>query len=142
MIVQSDRTVLLQMGLPLSEEARDALARFAELIKSPEHVHTYSITPLSLWNAAAAGVTPGEVDEALTRYSRFPVPPSLASEVADLMARWGRFQLHAREDGTSSSAVATPDCWRRWPSTRAFAVCWVNRRSPTAGRCRPPIAGC
>lgn len=98
MIVQSDRTVLLQMGLPASEEARDALARFAELIKSPEHVHTYRITPLSLWNAASTGLTADEVMAALASHSRFPVPASLAAEVRDLLGRWGRFRLCPLDD--------------------------------------------
>jgi DNA excision repair protein ERCC-3 len=99
MIVQSDRTVLLQMGLPNSDEARDLLARFAELVKSPEHVHTYRMTPLSLWNAAATGVQAQEIVEALRTYSRFPVPPTLLREVEELLQRWGKFRLVAGEDG-------------------------------------------
>ena len=61
LIVQSDKTVLLEVENPLYEECRDQLARFAELVKSPEHVHTYRITPLSLWNAAAAGLTAEQI---------------------------------------------------------------------------------
>lgn len=99
MIVQSDRTVLLQMGLPDSDEARDLLARFAELVKSPEHVHTYRMTPLSLWNAAATGVQAEEIVEALRTYSRFPVPPTLLREVEELLQRWGKFRLVSGEDG-------------------------------------------
>ena len=70
LIAQSDKTVLLEVSNPLYEEARDALARFAELEKSPEHIHTYRITPLSLWNAAAAGLKAGAMVAALTRYSK------------------------------------------------------------------------
>jgi DNA excision repair protein ERCC-3 len=99
MIVQSDRTVLLQMGLPDSDVARDLLARFAELVKSPEHVHTYRMTPLSLWNAASIGVQAQEIVEALRTYSRFPVPPTLLREVEELLQRWGKFRLVAGEDG-------------------------------------------
>jgi DNA excision repair protein ERCC-3 len=99
MIVQSDRTVLLQMGLPDSDVARDLLARFAELVKSPEHVHTYRMTPLSLWNAASTGVQAQEIVEALRTYSRFPVPPTLLREVEELLQRWGKFRLVAGEDG-------------------------------------------
>jgi DNA excision repair protein ERCC-3 len=99
MIVQSDRTILLQMGLPDSDAARDVLARFAELVKSPEHVHTYRMTPLSLWNAAATGVQAQEIIEALRTYSRFPVPPTLLREVEELIQRWGRFRLVSTEDG-------------------------------------------
>ena len=67
LIVQSDRTVLLEVDNPLYEMARDALASFAELEKSPEHIHTYRITPLSLWNAAAAGLEVGNILDALDR---------------------------------------------------------------------------
>ena len=93
LIVQSDRTVLLETGLASSDAARDGLALFAELVKSPEHVHTYRITPLSLWNAASCGVTPGEILEVLGRYSRFEVPASLIREVRETVGRWGRLRL-------------------------------------------------
>ena len=74
LVVQSDRTVLLEVQNDYYEEARDALARFAELEKSPEYLHTYRITPLSLWNAAAAGMTAAEMLGSLDRYSKYDVP--------------------------------------------------------------------
>src|SRR5512138_3168797 len=74
LIVQGDRTVLLEVDNPLHAEARDAIAPFAELEKSPEHIHTYRITDLSLWNAAAAGHTAAQMVDVLTRYSKFPLP--------------------------------------------------------------------
>src|SRR4051812_27499910 len=73
LIVQGDRTILLEVDNPLYAEARDALAPFAELEKSPEHIHTYRLTPLSLWNAAAAGMSAGSMVEALTAFSKFPL---------------------------------------------------------------------
>ena len=73
-IVQADMTVLLEVDHEMYAEARDALAAFSELVKSPEHIHTYRITPLSLWNAAASGHTPEEVVESLQRFSRYEVP--------------------------------------------------------------------
>jgi DNA excision repair protein ERCC-3 len=97
-IVQSDKSVLLEVDSPLYEEARDALARFAELEKSPEHIHTYRITPLSLWNAAAAGMLAGQVIEALTRYSKYPLPDNVRVDIADYVSRYGRLKL-IREDG-------------------------------------------
>lgn len=100
MIVQSDRTVLLEVGNPLYEEARDLLALFAELVKSPEHIHTYAITPLSLWNAAAAGLTAESVLEGLERFAKFPVPPALRVEIQDLMGRYGKVRLMRGSDGT------------------------------------------
>src|ERR671928_1622491 len=84
LIVQGDRTVLLEVDNPLHAEARDAIAPFAELEKSPEHIHTYRITPLSLWNAAATGMTADAMVEALRHYSKFPLPTNLATDIADL----------------------------------------------------------
>ena len=71
LIAQSDKTVLLAVNNPLYEEARDALARFAELEKSPEHIHTYRITPLSLWNAAAAGLDAASIVGGLERFGKY-----------------------------------------------------------------------
>jgi DNA excision repair protein ERCC-3 len=78
LIVQSDRTVLLEVGSPGYPEARDAISPFAELEKSPEHVHTYRITPLSVWNAAATGLTGPEMLETLTRFAKYAVPRNVA----------------------------------------------------------------
>lgn len=99
LIVQGDRTVLLEVDNPLHAEARDALAPFAELEKSPEHIHTYRITPLSLWNAAAAGMTADEMIEALESYSKFPLPPNLLTDLREMVSRYGRVYLK-RVDGT------------------------------------------
>ena len=76
LIVQGDRTILLEVDNPLHAEARDTIAPFAELEKSPEHIHTYRLTPLSLWNAAAAGMTAEEMIAGLETYSKFPIPPT------------------------------------------------------------------
>jgi DNA excision repair protein ERCC-3 len=93
LIVQSDRSILVEVDNPRYSEARDALAPFAELEKSPEHIHTYRITPLSLWNAAAAGLQAGAMVEALARYSKFPLPANLAADIAELVARYGKVRL-------------------------------------------------
>lgn len=92
-IVQSDRSVLLEVHNPLYEEARDTLAIFAELEKSPEYIHTYRITPLSLWNAASSGVSVAEVLNGLERYSKFPLPDSVRTEIQQLMGRYGLVKL-------------------------------------------------
>ncbi len=97
-IVQSDRSILLEVDNPAFEEARDLLLRFAELEKSPEHVHTYRITPISLWNAAAAGLTSSEVISGLTSLSRYPVPDNIRREVIEYMGRYGRLRLVSRGD--------------------------------------------
>ncbi|HEV3142806.1 MAG TPA: DNA repair helicase XPB, partial [Gemmataceae bacterium] len=93
LIVQGDRTVLVEVDNPLYAEARDALAPFAELEKSPEHIHTYRISDLSLWNAAAAGITAEQMIEVLTRFSKFPVPPNLPIDIAERVSRYGRVKL-------------------------------------------------
>jgi len=98
LIVQSDRTVLLETDNDQFEEARDELSKFAELVKSPEHIHTYRITPLSLWNAAALQYRPEEVKEQLETYSKYEVPESLLADIDDFMERYGRIKLVTRDD--------------------------------------------
>src|SRR5450631_2300042 len=93
LIVQGDRTVLVEVDNPKYAEARDALAPFAELEKSPEHIHTYRLTPLSLWNAAAAGLTAEAMVEVLGRYSKFPLPTNLSLDINELVGRYGRVKL-------------------------------------------------
>ncbi|HSR23422.1 MAG TPA: DNA repair helicase XPB [Candidatus Eisenbacteria bacterium] len=93
LIVQSDRTVLLEAGHPRAEACRAQLARFAELERSPEHIHTYRITPLSIWNARAAGMRAEDMVAALREFSRYPLPPAIAFEMADQAARYGRLRL-------------------------------------------------
>ena len=93
LIVQSDNTVLLEVSHPDAPKARAALAPFAELERAPEHIHTYRITPLALWNARAAGFDAEQAVDTLERYSRFPVPQPLLISVAETMARYGRLKL-------------------------------------------------
>ena len=93
LIVQSDKTLLLEVDHPQAAEARAAIAPFAELERSPEHVHTYRLTPLGLWNARAAGHDAEQVVDALVRFSRYAVPHALLVDVADTMDRYGRLQL-------------------------------------------------
>lgn len=93
LIVQSDKTVLLETAHELADEARHALAAFAELERAPEHMHSYRITPLGLWNARAAGLDAEQVLDSLLKYSRFPVPHSLLIDIAETMSRYGRLRL-------------------------------------------------
>ncbi len=90
LIVQSDSSILLDTHAPRAGEARAALAPFAELIKSPEHVHTFRLTPLSIWNARAAGLPGARMVEALREHARYAVPPGVEQEVLELAARYGR----------------------------------------------------
>ena len=95
LIVQSDKTLLLDVDHPLSDECRRAIAPFAELEKSPEHIHTYRLTSLGLWNARAAGHDAEQVVDTLLRYSRYAVPNALLIDVAETMSRYGRLRLEA-----------------------------------------------
>ncbi|MBF6361051.1 DNA repair helicase XPB [Nocardia farcinica] len=93
LIVQSDKTLLLEVDHESADMARQAIAPFAELERAPEHVHTYRITPLALWNARAAGHDAEQVVDALVSYSRYAVPQPLLVDIVDTMARYGRLQL-------------------------------------------------
>jgi DNA excision repair protein ERCC-3 len=93
LIVQSDKTLLLEVEHDSAAECRKAIAPFAELERAPEHVHTYRITPLALWNARAAGHDAEQVIDALITYARYPVPHALLVDIADTMGRYGRLRL-------------------------------------------------
>ena len=93
LIVQSDKTLLLDIDHPMSTECRRAIAPFAELERSPEHIHTYRLTPLGLWNARAAGHDAEQVIDTLIKYSRYAVPHSILIDVAETMSRYGRLRL-------------------------------------------------
>ncbi len=93
LIVQSDKTLLLEVDHERAGECRRAIAPFCELERAPEHVHTYRVTPLALWNARAAGHDAEQVVDALIEYSRYPVPHALLVDVADTMGRYGRLRL-------------------------------------------------
>ena len=100
LIVQGDHTILVEVDNPLYTEARDALARFAELVKSPEHIHTYRVTPLSIWNACAVGETAETVVSILRRLSKYALPGHVGASVRDFAARYGCLKL-TRRDGDS-----------------------------------------
>lgn len=93
LIVQSDGSLLLDVHAPTFEQARNDLAPFAELEKSPEHIHTYRMTRLSLWNACSAGIGPNEVAEALQRHARFAVPRNVLTDIHETMGRYGKVRL-------------------------------------------------
>ncbi|MDN5743843.1 MAG: DEAD/DEAH box helicase [Nocardioidaceae bacterium] len=93
LIVQSDKSLLLEVDHEQAAECRKAIAPFAELERSPEHIHTYRLTPLGLWNARAAGHDAEQVVDTLLSYSRYPVPHALLVDVAETMGRYGRLRL-------------------------------------------------
>src|SRR5882724_10783731 len=117
LIVQGDRSILVEVDNPKYAEARDALAPFAELEKSPEHIHTYRLSPLSLWNAAAAGLSAQDMIDCLKTYSKFPLPANLAPDISELVSRYGRVRLERHsetdegqkaEDEQSESGPSAP----------------------------------
>src|SRR5262245_36286173 len=96
-IVQGDKSVLLEVNNPHYPAARDTLARFAELEKSPEYIHTYRITPLSLWNAASAGLIAETILVGLDLYSKYPVPDNVRVDISEYISRYGRVKLIQHE---------------------------------------------
>lgn len=125
LIVQGDHTVLVEVDSPRYEAARDELARFAELVKSPEHIHTYRITPLSIWNACAARTSTEEIAATLCRYSKYDVPAHVLQEVRDYASRYGRLCLERRPEGLVLRAADEP---------LAEEVCRNKHVAPLLGR--------
>jgi DNA excision repair protein ERCC-3 len=105
LIVQSDRTLLLDIHAERAEQARSAIIPFAELEKSPEHIHTYRITPLSLWNAASVGLTSGDIVMILGKYSRYQIPSGIIESFSDTMSRYGKIKMIAK--GAATGAATT-----------------------------------
>ncbi|HVX62277.1 MAG TPA: DNA repair helicase XPB [Pirellulales bacterium] len=140
LIVQGDHTVLVEVDSPRYLAARDALARFAELIKSPEHIHTYRITPLSIWNACAAGVTPDEIVQTLIEFSKYETPAHVAVEIRDYASRYGRLRLTRDEDGLVLSAADAPLA-EQASRSKHVAPLLVERISPLTFRVDPAERG-
>lgn len=105
LIVQSDHTLLLEVHNALYEQARTAIGAFAELEKSPTHIHTYRFTPLSLWNAASAGLSAEQIMGTLVEFAKYPVLQNVLADVRDLAGRWGRVKLMRKD----SQLVLEPD---------------------------------
>ena len=100
LIVQSDKTIFLETANQLFEDARDELARFAELEKSPEHLHTYRLSPLSLWNAASSGLGSAEIISTLNRYSKYVVPTNVVQDIREYITRYGRVKLDRLDENS------------------------------------------
>lgn len=144
LIVQGDFTVLVEVDSPRYTDARDALARFAELVKSPEHVHTYRITPLSIWNACAAGVPVCDITSTLVEFAKYPVPTHIEAQVRDFAARYGRVRL-TRDDERASDAltlhVSDAPLAEELSRLRHVAPLLIERAGPTSFRVRPDDRG-
>lgn len=112
-IVQGDRSVLLEVDHPAYEHSRQVLARFAEIEKSPEHVHTYRLSDLALWNAASAGMTSREVLEGLRHISRFELPSIVVHEIETVLARHGVCSLHDHRGTSDKLRLSVRDAFVR-----------------------------
>ena len=112
LIVQSDKTLLLDVHSPAAEECRNALIPFAELEKSPEHLHTYRLTPLSLWNAASCGFSTEDAIEVLKKFSRYEVPQVVCAWIEQVGLRFGKL-------------IIVPDFTEKTEAEKAIIDEWV-----------------
>jgi DNA excision repair protein ERCC-3 len=140
LIVQGDQSVLAEVASPRFAEARDRIARFAELVKSPEHVHTYRITPLSVWNACAAGAATDEIVETLREYAKYPVPAHVERGILDAGTRYGRLRLTRDGEGILLAADE-PALLEQVLRIRTVAPHLGERLSPTLARVPPAERG-
>ena len=125
LIVQSDRTVLLDVHHKDADAARERLAQFAELVKSPDNLHTYRISSLSLWNAASAGLCYDDVVSFLDEFSMFPIPKNLTREISEVMSRFG--QLLMRREGNDLVLSVTPELWEDVSELKTIAEFIVEK---------------
>lgn len=98
LIIQSDRTLMLDVHSTGADECRNQIIAFSELVKAPEHVHTYNISPISLWNAASAGIGAEEILERLDRWTKFPIPQNVSNFIRDISCRYGKIKLFPYND--------------------------------------------
>ena len=98
LIIQSDRTLMLDVHSPDADACRNQIIAFSELVKAPEHVHTYHISPISLWNAASAGIGADEIIERLDRWTKFPIPANVSNFIKDISSRYGKIKLYPHDE--------------------------------------------
>ena len=132
LIVQSDRTVLLEVAHPDAESARHDLSVFAELERAPEHIHTYRITRLGLWNARAAGHDAEDMLATLELYSKFPVPPSVTVDIRETVGRYGRLVIERNDEGALVLRSTDPAVLTEVAKNRRIAPLLIGRPSEDA----------
>ena len=140
LIVQSDCSVLLELGAPHADDARAALAPFAELVKSPEHVHTYRLTPLSIWNARSTGLAAEQMVKALREHARYPIPSNVEQEILQLAARYGRVVI-ARDGNILRCSCQDHITAERIARDKGAGQYLTDRISPTEFRVAPDARG-
>lgn len=131
-IAQGDKSILLEVENPRYEEARDSLNRFAELVKSPEHIHTYRITNLSLWNAAASGMKADDIIKSLERLCKYDLPENVRTDIRDYVSRYGRIKLSRTDDGklvlTGEDPILITEIWNH-KAAKPFLFSKINDRT-------------
>ena len=130
LVVQSDRTILLEVNHQLFTEARDFLSSFAELVKSPEYIHSYRITPLSVWNAVAAGMSGKEIIEGLKKYAKFDIPQNIIFEILSYAKRYGQIKL-IKKNNDYLLKIADPTVIAEISSHQSVACYLAERVSST-----------
>jgi DNA excision repair protein ERCC-3 len=127
LIVQSDHTLMLEVEHPQYADCRDFLAGFAELVKSPEFIHTYRVTPLSLWNAAALEIPLAEILDGLAHFSRYGMPANVITDIGEWYASYGKLVLHKHSDDLLRLEVANPVILERILYDETLQPFWVER---------------
>ena len=128
LIVQSDHSLLLEVDHPLYADCRDFLGAFAELVKSPEFIHTYTVTPLTLWNAAALDVPLAEILDGLKRYARYDVPGNVLTDLREWYSGYGKLVLRKEGPGTLRLEVAEEHIRERLRYDKALRPFWQEER--------------
>jgi DNA excision repair protein ERCC-3 len=126
LIVQGDHTLLLEVEHPDYTACRDFLVSFAELVKSPEFIHTYQVSPLSLWNAAALGIPVTEIRAGLQRFAKYPVPNNVLADIQDWHAGYGKLVLQQEASGRLCLEVSEPHLLERLRHDKALAAFWLE----------------
>lgn len=121
LIIQSDRTLMLDVHSEAANTCRDQIIAFSELVKAPEHVHTYSISAISLWNATSAGLSAGEIVSRLERWSRFDIPNGVRTYIEDISSRFGKLILDPGDEESYILTVRDPFIARAISSNRTLA---------------------
>lgn len=127
LIIQSDHTLLLEVQHPQYADCRDFLAAFAELVKSPEFIHTYRVTPLSLWNAAAVGLTLDEITEGLADYGKYDLPTTVITDITEWYNTYGKLVLHKHSDDQLRLEVTEPHLLTRLANDDTLRRYWLEQ---------------
>jgi len=141
LIVQSDRTVLLEVAHPDAADARHDLAVFAELERAPEHIHTYRITRLGLWNARAAGHTADDMLATLEKYSKFAIPQSVAVDISETVARYGRLVIERDDEGVLTLTATDAAVLSEISRAKKVAELLFEKRGPNTFVMQPWARG-